>query len=156
LDGSQPGTINEVKRFYRLTPETPDLLRSNDYDGFFARLDHKFTENHNLFLRYNLLDSTTEGFLGGGGRASPAATTARNNLVLDQSLVASETAVLGANKVNEVRVQWGRRSFDFPSVLKEPDLEISNLLLTGKSTSDPDFYRETRLQASDNFSYTRR
>lgn len=156
IDGSQPGTINEVKRFYRLTPETPDVLRSNDYDGFFARLDHKFTENNNLFLRYNLLDSTTEGFLGGGGRASPASTTARNNLVLDQSLVASETAVLGANKVNEVRFQWGRRSFDFPSVLKEPDLEISNLLLTGKSTSDPDFYRETRLQAADNFSYTQR
>jgi outer membrane receptor protein involved in Fe transport len=40
----------------------------------------------------------------------------------------------------------------FPSVLKEPDLEISNLIITGKSTSDVDFYRETRLQASDSLS----
>jgi hypothetical protein len=153
-DGSQPNTINEVKRFYRLTPETPDRLRSNDYDGFLLKLDHRLTDSHHLFVRYNLLDSTTEGFLGGGGRASPASTTARNNFVLDQSLVASETAVFGANKVNEVRVQWARRSFDFRSVLVEPDLEISNLLLTGKSTSDADFYRETRLQMSDNFSAT--
>jgi len=37
-------------------------------------------------------------------------------------------------------------------VLKQPDLEVSNLLLTGKSTSDPDFYEETRVQLSDSFS----
>ena len=154
-DGSQPNTINEVKRFYRLTPETSDLLRSNDYDGFLAKLDFKLSNANNLFARYNLLDSTTHGFLGGGGRASPASTTARNNFLLDQSLVVSDIAVLGANKVNEARVQWARRSFDFPSVLREPDLEISNLLLTGKSSSDPDFYRESRLQVSDSFSYTR-
>jgi hypothetical protein len=56
--------------------------------------------------------------------------------------------------VNEGRVQWARRSFDFPSRLKEPDLEISNLILTGKSSSDPDYYRESRFQATDNFSLT--
>src|SRR5262249_17463911 len=39
--------------------------------------------------------------------------------------------------------------FDFPSVLKQPDLEVSNLLITGKSTSDLDFYEETRYQAAD-------
>jgi carboxypeptidase family protein/TonB-dependent receptor-like protein len=154
-DGSQPNTINEVKRFYRLTPETPDLLRSNDYDGFLAKLDHRLANSNSLFGRYNLLDSTTHGFLGGGGRASPASSTARNNFLLDQSLVVSDIALLGADKVNEARVQWARRTFDFPSALKEPDLEVSNLLLTGKSTSDPDFYRESRLQVTDNFSYAR-
>ncbi len=54
----------------------------------------------------------------------------------------SETALLRANIVNEARVQWARRSFDFASVIKEPDLEVSNLIITGKSTSDVDFYRE--------------
>src|SRR6185503_12119638 len=110
-DGSQPNTINEVKRFYRLTPETPDLLRSNDYDGLLVKIDAKLDSSNNLSVRYNLLDSTTRGFLGGGGRASPASTTVRNNFLLDQSLVVSETAVLGSNKVNEARVQWARRSF---------------------------------------------
>jgi outer membrane receptor protein involved in Fe transport len=144
--------INVTKRFFGLTEEVTDLLRSNDYDGFLAKLDHKLTTNHDFSIRYNLLDSTTRGFLGGGGRASPASTTRRNNFVLDQSLVLSDTAVLGANIVNEARVQWARRSFDFPSVIKEPDLEISNLIITGKSTSDMDFYRESRLQLSDNLS----
>jgi outer membrane receptor protein involved in Fe transport len=144
--------INVTKAFFGLTPEVTDLLRSNDYDGFLAKLDHRFAANNNLAIRYNLLDSTTKGFLGGGGRASPASTTRRNNFVLDQSLVVSDTAVLATNIVNEARVQWARRSFDFPSVLKEPDLEISNLIITGKSTSDMDFYRESRLQLSDNLS----
>jgi outer membrane receptor protein involved in Fe transport len=145
-------SINATKRFFGLTPEVTDLLRSNDYDGFLAKLDHKITSNNDLSLRYNLLDSTTEGFLGGGGRASPASSTARNNRTFDQSFVVTDTALLSNRVVNEARVQWARRSFDFPSVLKEPDLEVSNLLITGKSTSDIDFYRESRLQVSDNLS----
>jgi hypothetical protein len=144
--------INVTKAFFGLTPEVNDLLRSNDYDGILTKVDYRLNDKNNLSFRYNLLDSTTDGFLGGGGRASPASTTARNNSTFDQSFVASETALLGRHAVNEARVQWARRSFDFPSVLKEPDLEISNLIITGKSTSDVDFYRESRFQASDSLS----
>jgi outer membrane receptor protein involved in Fe transport len=144
--------INATSSFFGLTPEVTDLLRSNDYDGFLAKIDHKITSNNDLSLRYNLLDSTTEGFLGGGGRASPASSTARNNRTFDQAFVVSDTALLGSRAVNEARVQWARRSFDFPSVLKEPAFEVSNLLGTGKSYGDVDSYRESRLQVSDNLS----
>src|SRR5215510_7330400 len=145
--------INATKRFFGLTEENTGLLRANDYDGYLVKLDQKLTNNNDFFARYNLLDSTTEGFLGGGGRASPASSTARNNRTFDQALVASDITLLGRNVVNEARVQWARRSFDFASVLKEPDLEVSNLLITGKSTSDMDFYRESRVQASDTLSF---
>jgi TonB dependent receptor len=37
-------------------------------------------------------------------------------------------------------------------VINEPDLEVSNLLITGKTTSDMDFYGESRLQLTDNLS----
>jgi outer membrane receptor protein involved in Fe transport len=144
--------INATKAFFGLTPENTNLLRANDYDGFLTKFDHKITNTNDFSIRYNLLNSTTEGFLGGGGRASPASTTQRNNKVLDQSLVASETALLRNNVVNEARVQWARRTFDFRPVVKEPDLEISNLIITGKTTSDVDFYGESRLQLSDNLS----
>src|SRR5215813_976537 len=144
--------INVTKRFFGLTEERTDILRANDYDGFLTKLDHKLTADNDLSIRYNLLDSTTDGFLGGGGRASPASTTRRNNKVLDQALVASETALLRNNVVNEARVQWARRTFDYTPVVKEPDLEISNLIITGKTTSDMDFYSESRLQLSDNLS----
>src|SRR5262245_52548310 len=94
--------INATKAFFGLTPEVTDLLRANDYDGFLVKLDHTLNANNNLSVRYNLLHSTTDGFLGGGGRASPASTTARNNRTTDQSLVGSETAVLGHQIVNEI------------------------------------------------------
>src|SRR4030095_473928 len=144
--------INATKAFFGLTPEVTNLLRANDYDGFLTKLDHRLTNSNSFAVRYNLLDSTTKGFLGGGGRASPASTTRRDNDVLDQALVASNTTILGANKVNEARFQWARRTFDFVPVIKEPDLEISNLIITGKSTSDMDFYRESRVQLGDSLS----
>jgi outer membrane receptor protein involved in Fe transport len=144
--------INATKSFFGLTPENTNVQRANDYDGFLTKLDHKLNANNDVSARYNYLDSTTKNFLGGGGRASAASTTRRNNKVVDQSLVASETALLGSKVVNEARVQWARRNFDYPSVVKEPDLEVSNLLITGKTTSDMDFYGESRLQLSDNLS----
>jgi Carboxypeptidase regulatory-like domain/TonB dependent receptor len=144
--------INAVKAFYGLAPETSNSLRSNDYDGFLLKLDHKLNEKHSLAFRYNLLHSETLGFLGGGGRASPASSTARNNKTFDQSFLVTETAMPKSNMVNEAKFQWARRSFDFFSVLKQPDLEVSNLLITGKSTSDPDFYEETRAQVGDSLS----
>jgi hypothetical protein len=146
--------INVTKGFFGLTPETTNSVRSNDYDGLLGKLDQRLSERNSLAVRYNLLDSTTRGFLGGGGRASPASTTRRNNFVMDQSLVVSATSLLNSGTVNEARVQWARRSFDFFPVIKEPTFEISNLIISGKTTSDMDFYRESRVQLSDNISVT--
>src|SRR5262245_51268741 len=123
--------INAVKAFYGLAQETSNSLRTNDYDGFLLKLDHRISESNLLAFRYNLLNSDTPGFLGGGGRASPASTTARNNHTFDQAFLVSDTAMLRPQTVNEARFQFARRSFDFLSVLKQPDLEVSNLLITG-------------------------
>jgi len=147
--------INATKRFFGFTPETTDVLRANDYDGFLVKLDHTFSSKNNFSVRYSLLDSKTRGFLGGGGRASPASTTRRDNKTNDQSLVVGDTALLSPSVVNDFRFQWARRTFDFTPFIKEPDLEISNLIITGKSTSDVDYYRESRAQFYDHISFNR-
>src|SRR5262245_502926 len=146
--------INEMRARFGLQPEVLDQLRSNDYDQFLVKLDHHFNERNSLAGRYNFLDSETRNFLGGGGRASPASSTARNNKTRDQSLVLSATSIISPSVVNEARIQLARRNFDYRPVLKEPDLEVSNLLLTGKSTSDADFYQEDRLQLVENLTGT--
>ncbi len=46
--------------------------------------------------------------------------------------------------VNEARFQTARRTFDFSAVYNEPSLDISNFIIMGKSTSDVDYYAETR------------
>jgi Carboxypeptidase regulatory-like domain/TonB dependent receptor-like, beta-barrel len=147
------GAINLAKASLGLTPENLGLLHTNDYDGFLAKLDQRITNGNTLSIRYNMLHSIADGFLGGNGRGSPAPSTARNNTVMDQTLTGSDTAILGARLVNQVRASWSRRTFDFPSAFNDPDLEVPDLLLTGKSTSDVDFYRESMAQASDSVSY---
>lgn len=147
------GAINAAKASLGLTPEDLGLLHTNDYDGFLGKLDHHFTTNNTLSVRYNMLHSTADGFLGGNGRGSPAPSTARNNTVMDQTLTGSDIAVLNPHLVNEAHISWARRTFDFPSAFNDPDLEVPDLLLTGKSTSDVDFYRESMVQASDSVSF---
>jgi len=144
--------INATRARFGLTPEVTNLLRSSDYDQFLVRLDQRLGGQNSLTLRYNLQDAAVRGFLGGGGRASAASSTARNSDSQDQALVLSGIAVLSERAVSEVRIQWARRSFDFESVLNEPALEIPNLIIMGKSTSDMDFYREDRLQVTSSLS----
>ena len=146
--------INAMRARFGLRPEVLDLLRSNDYDQFLVKLDHHFSERHSFAVRYNLLNSETHNFLGGGGRASAASSTARDNHTRDQALVVSAISLLSPVVVNEVRFQLARRNFNFRSVLAEPDLEVSNLLITGKSTSDADYYGEDRLQVAENLTRT--
>jgi hypothetical protein len=54
--------------------------------------------------------------------------------------------------VNELRMQFARRSFDFPTVSTQPHLELSNTFTAGVNRGNPDFYRESRFELVDNFS----
>jgi Carboxypeptidase regulatory-like domain len=145
--------LNGVRAQFGLTPETTNQLQKNHYHSFMLKLDHHPTASHTVSVRYNFLDSDTDNFLGGGGRASPTSSTARNNLTRDQAALGSLVSVLSPTVVNEIRVQVARRTFDFPSVLKEPALELSNFIIMGKSTSDVDYYAETRVQYAQSLAW---
>src|SRR5437867_8998732 len=146
--------LNAVRAEFGLTQETTNQLQKNHYHSFMLELDHHPAANHTLSVRYNFLDSNTDNFLGGGGRASPTSSTARNNVTRDQAVVASLVSIPSPTLVSEVRVQVARRTFDFPSVLKEPALELSNFIIMGKSTSDVDHYGETRVQYAQSLTWT--
>ncbi len=145
--------INAFRSRFNLRPETTNQLRTSDYDQVLGRLDHTVGETA-LAVRYNYLKSNTDNFLGGSSRAAVLSSSARDNEVRDQALVFTGISMLSPKAANEARFQWARRVFDFPTVLAEPAIEVSNLLAMGKSTSDVDFYQEDRVQMSDNFSYT--
>jgi outer membrane receptor for ferrienterochelin and colicin len=139
--------INAVRTRFNLRPETLDQVRTNDYNAFLLKLDHSVGKVL-LSTRYSFLDSEALNFPGGGGRASPASSAARNNQTRDHTAVLNATAVLSPGLVSETKLQWARRSYDFTPVVAEPTLEITNLLIMGKTTSDLDFYKETRWQGS--------
>src|SRR5215813_6403622 len=146
------GAINAFRQRFNLSSETLNQVRSNNYDQFLGKVDQTIGDNA-LSLRYNYLTADTTNFLGGGSRAASTSSTARNNDVTDQALVGAFISVFSPRASNEGRLQLARRTFNFPTVLNELTIEVSNLLTMGKNPADLDFYKEDRIQAADNFSY---
>jgi hypothetical protein len=143
--------INEVKAIYGLAPE-PNLasvLRTNDNDNGFVRVDHRFSDNENAFLRYFVNDGRllNQSPLNDGFDLPSAF---KDNFYRDQSLAGTLASVINPSLVNELRVQYARRSFDFPTVSTQPHLELSNTFTTGVNRGNPDFYRESRFEIVDN------
>jgi outer membrane receptor protein involved in Fe transport len=146
--------LNSVRVPLGLRAETTDQVLDNHYNSFLVKVDHHLSDRHTLSARYNFLDSTTDNFLGGGGRASPTSSTARDNQTRDQAFVANVVSVFSPRVVNEVRFQAARRTFDFSAVFNEPSLDVSNFIIMGKSTSDVDYYAESRVQIADSLTWT--
>src|SRR5467141_2640032 len=143
--------INEVKAIYGLAPE-PNLgsvLRTNDSDNGFMRVDHRFSDNENAFLRYFVNDGRllNQSPLNDGFDLPSAF---KDNFYRDQSLAGTLASVINTNLVNDLRIQYARRSFDFPTVSTQPHLELSNTFTAGVNRGNPDFYRESRFEVVDN------
>ena len=144
--------INEVKTNVYGLPAEPNLgsvLRTNDTDNGFLRFDHNFSEKENMYVRYFVNDGRllNQSPLNNGFDLPSAY---KNNFYRDQSIAGMLASVLTPKLVNELRMQFARRSFDFPTVSTQPHLELSNIFTTGVNRGNPDFYRESRYELVDN------
>lgn len=149
------GAINAVKAIYGL-PAEPDLgsvLRTNNTDDGFIRLDHNFGDRENMFVRYFVNDGRllNQSPLNDGFDLPSAY---KNNFYRDQSLAGTLASVVTPKMFNELRLQFARRSFDFPTVSTQPHLELSNVFTIGVNRGNPDFYRESRFELVDNYTIT--
>ncbi len=77
----------------------------------------------------------------------------KDNNLRDQSLVGSLSSTLSSHKVNELRLQYGHRTFDFPTVTTQPHLEVLNTFTAGVNRGNPDFYQESRTEIVDNVTW---
>jgi len=145
--------INEVKAVYGLAPEPGlgSVLRTNDSDNGFLRLDHNFSPSETMFVRYFINDGRllNQSPLNDGFDLPSAF---KENFYRDQSVAGTLASVIKPTMVNELRLQFARRSFDFPTVSTQPHLELSNTFTAGVNRGNPDFYRESRFELVDNFS----
>jgi hypothetical protein len=153
--GGLVDTINEAKVCrLGLPDEQLNTTRSSDWDNFLVKLDHSFSSSELLTVRYFFNDGRfrnqsplNDGF--------DAPSTFRDNLFRDQSLVGGLTSTFSPSFLNFFRVQYARRSFDFPSVSMEPHLEIANTFTTGVNRGNPDIYEEDRVEFVDSVALTR-
>ena len=146
--------INAVKQnVFGLAPENLFVNRTINYDNGILKIDHNFSPTESLFVRYFINDQR-------GTNLSPLndgfdlPSGFKNNFFRDQSLVGSLTSVFSSSLVNNLRLQYAHRFFDFPVVSTQPHLEVSNTFTMGVNRGNPDFYEEGRYEIVDDITKT--
>ncbi|MGA8144024.1 MAG: carboxypeptidase regulatory-like domain-containing protein [Candidatus Acidiferrales bacterium] len=153
MDGSVPNTINGVKvNVFGLPPEDLTVLRTANTDNGFLRIDHNFNSQNYLYARYFINDDrlTNQSPLNNGFDLPSAF---KNNFIRDQSLAGGLTSTITPSWINELRMQYAHRNFDFPVVSTQPHLEVSNTFAVGVNRGNPDIYTESRFEIVDNVTH---
>ena len=144
--------INNVKTtVFGLAPEDLFVLRNGNTDNGLVRLDQNFGRS-NLFVRYFINDGrlTNQSPLNNGFDLPSAF---KNNNITDQSLAGGLTTVFASSWVNDLRMQYAHRTFDFPVVSTQPHLEVANTFAVGVNRGNPDIYHESRFELVDNMTH---
>jgi Carboxypeptidase regulatory-like domain len=146
--------INNVKQnVWGLPAENLFVTRTINYDNGLIKLDHNFGARNATFVRYfindqraNNLSPLNDGFDLPSGF--------KNNFFRDQSLVGNLVSTISNSLVNELRLQYAHRFFDFPTTSTQPHLEVSNVFTLGVNRGNPDFYEEGRFEVLDSVTKT--
>ncbi len=142
--------INSVKTtVFHLPTENLAVLSTANFDNGFLRADITLNQKNYLYVRYVLNDDrlTNQSPINSG---FDLPSSFKNNYILDQSVAAGLTTTLSSTWINELRVQYANRTFDYPAVTAQPHLEVSNTFAVGVNRGSPDGYREKRFELVEN------
>lgn len=150
--------IQAAKALMTLPAENLGVLKTRDHDYGVGRVDHQFSNNHRLMVRYNVedardLNALVGNTLDGGGIGTPSG--GRNIFIRDQSLVSTLNSLLKPNLVNTALFQYARRHYNFPGATGEPDLSLPNQLEFGHNFGVLDAIYESRVQFSDSMAWVK-
>ena len=131
----------------------PRLLRQ---DVEFIKLDYQLNQANRLSGAVNVRDwkqpngtafasTNNSGLLA---QNSPA-------FLQNRFIIATWNALIGNDKVNEFRYQWGIDQSFTGTAAAPPQVTLTNMFAYGLQGPTPSFNRETRQQFSDNFSFTK-
>jgi outer membrane receptor protein involved in Fe transport len=146
------GNISAIQAFETgigVPVDNLNVTRNTDYDNVLARLDHAFNDKNNLFVRYFFNSGNLKNYSPlNDGFDLPSGF--KNNNDKDHSLVGNLSTVFSPSLVNELRVQYAHRNYDFPTASSIPHMEVANQFAIGVNRGNPDFYREGRFELVDN------
>jgi outer membrane receptor for ferrienterochelin and colicin len=145
-------TINAAKTAMGLQPEDLNAIKTLNNDNGFIKIDHQFNDKNRLTIHYGIVDTRDLNVLvgdtlDGGGIGAPS--DGHNTFLRDQSLVGTLNTIVKSNLVNTVLVQYARRTYNFPGVTGQPNLDIPNTISLGHNFGAFDALNESRVQASD-------
>lgn len=141
-------------------PRTLDLFNRNSGNfpfsesnsQFLTKVDHRFSDNHNAFLRFNLTKNYTENALLGALLAYNRGRNIRQN---DYTTVLSDTYVISPRWISETRGQFGHYTLDITTIDPNgPSIDITGYGLFGRDIFLPSRIIERHYQFTQVFSYT--
>jgi len=128
--------------------ENLGVTRNTDYNNLLLRVDHTINAKNNLVVRYFFNDGNLKNYSPlNDGFDLPSGF--KNNNDRDHSIVGNLSTTLTPSLVNELRVQYAHRSYDFPTATSIPHMEVANQFAIGVNRGNPDFYKEGRLELVD-------
>jgi carboxypeptidase family protein len=128
--------------------ENLGVTRNTDYNNLLLRVDHSINNKNNLFVRYFFNDGNLKNYSPlNDGFDLPSGF--KNNNDKDHSIVGNLSTTITPSLVNELRLQYAHRSYDFPTVSSIPHMEVANQFAIGVNRGNPDFYRESRFELVD-------
>src|SRR5438876_2719880 len=148
------GAINNVKKnVWGLPAENLFVTRSINYDNGLVKLNHNLSDRKSLFVRYFINDQRATNLSPlNDGFDLPSGF--KNNFFRDQSVVGNLVSTASPSLVNELRLQYAHRFFDFPTTSTQPHMEVSNVFTLGVNRGNPDFYEEGRFELVDSVTKT--
>jgi len=150
--------INAAKAALGLPPENLNQIKTLNNDNGFVKVDHQINANNRMAIRYGIVDGRDLNVLvgdtlDGGGIGAPS--DGHNTFLRDQSLVGTLNTTLKTDLVNSFLMQYARRTYNFPGVTGQPNLDIPNTLSFGHNFGAFDALNETRVQVSDNIAWVK-
>jgi hypothetical protein len=146
--GSFEGT-NQDSEFVVTSALAPGVAPAplNRYQGF-AKVTNRFTDNHNAQLRFNY--DNNKNLTGIGGLVLPDGGTQSKRASWE--LQGTVTSVLGAQMVNEARVQYSKFVNESTNLAPGPRVIYTGLGTFGANPGSPQDIREDRIQFNDKLS----
>ena len=140
-----------------LRPLADSWRRTLDQDVFLIKTDHQVTNAHRLTVRYNDQNFTGDGFESIGPQNASEHTGA--SLVRTRVLNASWAALLGANRFNELRMQFARDNETGTANSDQPEAVIfqggTPVLVIGRNSFSPRANILDRVQIADVLMWSR-
>jgi hypothetical protein len=124
---------------------------SENNTQFLAKLDHRFSERHSSFLRFNLSNQYSENALLGAQLAYNRGRDIRQN---DYTTVFGHTFVINPRWVSETRGQFGHYTLDITTIDPfGPSIDITGYGLFGRDIFLPSKIIERHFQFSQVFGH---
>jgi len=121
----------------------------------FGKIDYQINQANHFSSAFNWRNWNEPSNTSFASAQNSGLAASSNYFIQDRFVIATWSTLIGNNKVNEVRYQFGEDNTFQLWNAPPPNVTLSSLFAYGQNNANPQIIYETRSQISDNFSFTK-